>query len=108
MRSTRYNTLDTTSRGHKCPRANSNPTFIHFQASLFEGGIRVPGLLEWPQGVPERWETHTPVGVYDYLPTALEAPPESDRTALLSVPAWSNLCGNEHDGKNSPRLPIHR
>jgi arylsulfatase A-like enzyme len=42
------------------------------KGSLFEGGIRVPGMLEWPARITvNRW-TDMPVSVLDYLPTTLE------------------------------------
>lgn len=41
--------------------------------SLYEGGIRVPGLLEWPQRIPSGRSTDFPAVTSDYLPTILEA-----------------------------------
>ena len=38
---------------------------------LFEGGLRVPGLIEWPGMIPPG-ETHTPMVTTDYLPTILD------------------------------------
>ena len=38
---------------------------------LFEGGLRVPGLIEW-SGKIAPGETHTPMVTTDYLPTLLE------------------------------------
>ncbi len=39
--------------------------------SLYEGGIRVPGLLEWPAVVKPGSRTDFPAGTIDYLPTIL-------------------------------------
>ena len=39
--------------------------------SLFEGGVRVPGLLEWPKQIPVGEETDVPSVTSDYLPTIL-------------------------------------
>lgn len=47
------------------------------KASLYEGGIRVPGILQWPAVVQSHSETWHPAYVSDYLPTVLE---------LLGVP----------------------
>eukprot|EP00039_Didymoeca_costata_P025389 m.13161 g.13161 ORF g.13161 m.13161 type:complete len:719 (+) comp4799_c0_seq2:74-2230(+) len=47
------------------------------KASLYEGGIRVPGLLEWPSLIQQNSATWHPAYVADYLPTILE---------LLGVP----------------------
>ena len=43
------------------------------KASLYEGGIREPGILEWPQMIHAHRETMHPAYVSDYLPTFLEA-----------------------------------
>lgn len=40
--------------------------------SLFEGGVRVPGLLEWPGHVKAGTSTNYPAVTSDYLPTILE------------------------------------
>jgi arylsulfatase A-like enzyme len=39
--------------------------------SLFEGGVRVPGLLEWPARITEPSQTEIPACTSDYLPTIL-------------------------------------
>ena len=43
------------------------------KASLFEGGIRMPGILEWPAMIKSHRETFFPAYVSDYLPTFLDA-----------------------------------
>jgi arylsulfatase A-like enzyme len=40
---------------------------------LFEGGIRVPGLLEWPARIPRPRTTDVPCSTSDYFPTVLAA-----------------------------------
>ena len=42
------------------------------KASLYEGGIRVPGIVEWPARITRHRETWVPAYVSDYLPTLLE------------------------------------
>ena len=39
---------------------------------LFEGGVRVPGLLEWPGQVTAGTVTDVPASTSDYLPTVLD------------------------------------
>ena len=49
---------------------------------LYEGGIRVPGLLEWPARIRAPRSTSIPCGTIDYLPTLLDAAgvaPPADR-----------------------------
>ena len=41
--------------------------------SLFEGGIRVPGILEWPARVEAARATDIPCSTSDYFPTVLAA-----------------------------------
>ena len=41
--------------------------------SLFEGGIRVPGILEWPARVEAGRTTSVPCSTSDYFPTVLGA-----------------------------------
>ena len=41
--------------------------------SLFEGGLRVPGILEWPLRVAAGRFTKVPCSTADYLPTIAEA-----------------------------------
>lgn len=40
---------------------------------LYEGGVRVPGLLVWPAKIPKGRETNSPCITSDYLPTVLDA-----------------------------------
>ena len=39
--------------------------------SLYEGGVRVPGLLEWPSKVKPKTSTNFPASTVDFLPTIL-------------------------------------
>lgn len=41
--------------------------------SLFEGGIRVPGILEWPAKIRQAAGTCVPCSTLDYFPTVLGA-----------------------------------
>ncbi len=40
--------------------------------SLMEGGIRVPGLIEWPARIKQHRRTNFPSGTMDYFPTIVE------------------------------------
>ena len=40
--------------------------------SLFEGGVRVPGLLEWPARIKAPRTTEVPCSTADYVPTLLD------------------------------------
>ena len=42
------------------------------KASVFEGGIHVPGLVSWPAAIRFNAHTAVPVGVVDFLPTVLD------------------------------------
>jgi arylsulfatase A-like enzyme len=40
--------------------------------SLYEGGLRVPGIVKWPKGIPEGFQSDFPTVTSDYLPTILD------------------------------------
>ena len=42
------------------------------KGSLFEGGIRVPGILEWPAEIQENRVSNFPVVTSDFLPTVCD------------------------------------
>merc|ERR1719414_2364708 len=42
------------------------------KASLFEGGIRVPGFVHWPSVIKTHVDTKHPVVTMDFLPTVLD------------------------------------
>jgi arylsulfatase A-like enzyme len=43
------------------------------KGSLHEGGVRVPGILIWPEMVPAHFSTQVPSSTSDYFPTILSA-----------------------------------
>ncbi|MHC4507427.1 MAG: sulfatase family protein, partial [Planctomycetota bacterium] len=52
-------------------RGSAGP-FRGRKRSLFEGGVRVPGLLEWPARVKAGRTTDLPCSTSDYFPTVLD------------------------------------
>ncbi len=58
---------------------------------LYEGGIRVPGILEWPGGIPAARSTEVPALTSDYLPTLCDLlaipPPQADLDGI-SLTRW--------------------
>jgi len=75
------------------------------KGSLLEGGIRVPGLIEWPAVIQEnRWESY-PVVTNDFLPTVrdiIQLKKESD----LAIDGESILPLLKKSIKNR-KAPIH-
>ena len=61
--------------------------------SLLEGGVRVPGLLEWPAGINPGQITDIPCSTLDYFPTVLDVlgfrmegqPEPADGVSLLPL-----------------------
>lgn len=49
--------------------------------SLFEGGVRVPGLLEWPAKIKAPRTIHMPCCTSDYFPTIIESIGQKPLTA---------------------------
>lgn len=43
-----------------------------FKGSLYEGGIRVPGIIEWPEKIKNQRVTEYPAGAVDIFPTIFE------------------------------------
>ena len=46
--------------------------FRERKGSLYEGGIRVPGILVWPEKIAENRETNFPAVTTDYFPTIID------------------------------------
>ena len=72
-----------------------------FKGSLYEGGIRVPAVVEWPAGIQESRITQYPAVTMDIFPTvaALAGLPE---TALLQPQDGVNL-SPVFAGRDGPR-----
>jgi arylsulfatase A-like enzyme len=61
--------------GNPQPRGRSQGSTGPFRGrkrSLYEGGIRVPGLMVWPAKIEESRDVDTPCVTSDYLPTILD------------------------------------
>src|SRR5688572_29453055 len=43
------------------------------KGTLWEGGVRVPGIVEWPARIPKPFSSETPCSTLDIYPTVLEA-----------------------------------
>jgi arylsulfatase A-like enzyme len=52
--------------------AANNGDLRGYKGSLWEGGVRVPGILEWPGRVTRPFATNTPACTSDYYPTITE------------------------------------
>ena len=53
-----------------------------FKGSLYEGGIRVPAVIEWPAGIPEPRVTSFPAATMDIFPTVAAVAGLKDSAAL--------------------------
>lgn len=61
--------------------------------SLYEGGIRVPGIIEWPAVISPNTETDFAAVTSDYLPTILDLTGGSSQVPLDGVSLKSVLYG---------------
>jgi arylsulfatase A-like enzyme len=59
--------------GQNETRNGSAGPFRGRKRSLYEGGVRVPGLLVWPERVPLPVQTRIPASTLDYMPTIADA-----------------------------------
>lgn len=53
-------------------KANWHPGLRGYKHDMTEGGIRVPGLLEWPAQISSNRVTRYPAATMDYLPTLMD------------------------------------
>ncbi len=58
--------------GTDTPENGTTGPYRGRKRDLYEGGVRVPGLLEWPGGFPEARTIDTASCTSDYLPTLLD------------------------------------
>jgi len=85
-------------RQGKKRQVGSNGGLRGYKLSLWEGGIRVPGLMTWPARIKKPKVVKSPACTSDYVPTIYDAlgvkpkarPGPIDGVSLLSV-----VCGNE-------------
>lgn len=61
------------------------------KASLYEGGIRTPGIVEWPAAIRQHVDTWHPAYVSDYLPTLLDLLNQSHPNASWAADGMSLL-----------------
>lgn len=57
------------------PAANNPGSTASLRGSkgtLYEGGIRVPGIVEWPNGIQENHVSDYPVTTSDFVPTVMD------------------------------------
>ena len=69
--------------------------------SLYEGGIRVPGILSWPGRIPGGQISHEPAVAMDIFPTFLKAaggnPSEYELDGCDILPMAADAAANPHD-----------
>ena len=106
----------TSDNGPARGQPGSTAGYRGLKGTLYEGGIRLPGLIEWPNMIHKNIKTNFPVMSSDLLPTAcdiVETSPPSDRpidgvsilpflkgekTARNSSMKWAFHIPNDFDG----------
>ena len=71
------------------------------KATLYEGGIRVPGLIEWPAMVSENRVSHFPVVASDLLPTVGEIIGNNMSSNVLDGISILPMIRNEQNTRNA-------
>jgi len=69
--------------GRASPDTGSAGPYRGRKRDLYEGGVRVPGLLVWPDTIKEGRSTAVPCVTSDYLPTVMDVFGESYDDRLL-------------------------
>lgn len=73
-------------------RNGSNAPLLGGKSFVYEGGIRVPGILYWKNQIAPHQTIHTPTGLLDIMPTVSELvgqahprPDQLDGTSLVPI-----------------------
>lgn len=66
------NTLIIFSSDNGSYRNDSNGGLEGKKSFVYDGGIRVPGIIHWPETIKEGRVSHEPVGLIDMMPTILD------------------------------------
>jgi len=76
-----------------------------FKGSMYEGGLRVPAIIEWPNGVKPRITRH-PAGAVDIFPTIAEVVglPQSSMTQPQDGQSLVPLLNKETGPRDKPLL----
>lgn len=80
------------SGGIDTARLASNGSLRGWKGSPYEGGLRVPAVVVWPEQIPAGAVLDAPTGFEDWLPTLLDfaglhdhVPPDTDGVSLASA-----------------------
>ena len=78
-----------------------------FKGSMYEGGLRVPAIIEWPAGIKKPRITHYPAGAVDIFPTLAKVAGLKKSTMLKPQDgqSLSKLFSQEIDLRKKP-LPF--
>jgi arylsulfatase A-like enzyme len=76
------------------------------KGTLYEGGIRVPGIIEWPDVIDSNRQISTPVVTNDFLPTVCDilgiaAPVDRPLDGESILPLLTDKGGNEQKRRSS-------
>ncbi len=78
-------------------RLGDNRPLRGWKAGLFEGGIRVPALVNWPGTIEAGWKIEQPTHVLDLVPTLLHLAGAELKSNLDGTNLWPVLSGNAND-----------
>ena len=89
--------------GHKMPFFDSNGNLLGMKRDLYEGGLRVPLLVRWPNKINAGSVSNLRCGFQDMMPTLADlagaAAPKLDGLSFAPT-----LLGNEADQRKHPHL----
>ena len=82
------------------PRLGSNRGLRDGKGTLYEGGVRVPAVMVWPDRLPAGGDVHEPMHIVDLMPTLLALTGMTPKTAkpLDGSDVWPTIA----QGKPTP------
>ena len=95
--------------GHPADRGGDGRRVAGFEGSLYEGGLRVPAVVEWPAEIPESRMTEHPGATIGILPTvaALAGPLEAALLQPQDVAGLSPVLAGD-DGPREKSIGFRR
>ena len=99
----------TSDNGGSLPHGASNGPLRDGKGSMYEGGLKVPAFVRWPENIAPGSETDLPVLTMDILPTLLDAAnADVDFSSIDGRSFLPTLLGQQQDSLRPRRFFVRR